>query len=819
MRRKLLTIAIAILTVGLVGSCSKINERLDGIEDRIDGIENSGIISIESQIADVKTAIAELAGIRTDIQALMKEQEVLGKDIQALKIADYSIKSRIEDLEKYVDSDLSKYAKTDWVNATFATLSQFQSICNTITDIEKQISDLDSNLSNKIKDLKDELAATIKDLSERVSALESRVQTIDGQIAGINSSIADLDSIRDGIQTLIEAKDAQGKDITALKAADEALGDRISTLETYVAGLKEYIDNGVASTKDWANQTFSTLEQYTETCDDIAAIKVDIENLKTGLSNLGTGLSNLEATLTAAIDDAITTSETSLKSWVSTQFEGYYTAAQTDAKIAALKEQTDSELAALEAQLDTTGKANREKIELLSAELTSSKAAVDTAKANIRAEYKAAIASAINDYNGTITQELQESIATVNGKIDALAGSVQTLESSVSELVGKVDALEQMIQSFKIIPAYTDGSVHIDGHDLLCINCIISPASAAAGLVEKDFTLMLTDSKTKAVRLDTIPETNIRYYECVNGTVTIKTTVNEFIPTAPGESLSVIVNVKKGVSDYTDVAPATISSEINGHDFVRIGGKKWATMNIGAYTVAGNKETCYGEYFAWGEIEGHKCNLNSNTFSSWDATRKMDNARYPSEMNPDGGFCWLNCAYNISDAPRFTKYVLSAYAPTFGKDGTFYDDKISLELEDDAAYQQWGDTWRTPTKKDFEDLERACGTRESLNKPNPGKGIYWVKKNQIYLPEYSGIEGYLFVDSEGNRLFLPVAGYGDGKTLHNEDTDESYYMTSEINLNNPDRTSVLRLHQGSMSIIDSNGVFRYYGVPVRPVSE
>lgn len=48
-------------------------------------------------------------------------------------------------------------------------------------------------------------------------------------------------------------------------------------------------------------------------------------------------------------------------------------------------------------------------------------------------------------------------------------------------------------------------------------------------------------------------------------------------------------------------APANSETTIHGHDYVEIGGKKWATMNVGATTVAGSPETTYGDYYTWGE--------------------------------------------------------------------------------------------------------------------------------------------------------------------------------------------------------------------------
>ena len=38
----------------------------------------------------------------------------------------------------------------------------------------------------------------------------------------------------------------------------------------------------------------------------------------------------------------------------------------------------------------------------------------------------------------------------------------------------------------------------------------------------------------------------------------------------------------------------------NGHEYVEIGGLKWATMNIGA-----TQPSDYGLYFAWGDTQGY----------------------------------------------------------------------------------------------------------------------------------------------------------------------------------------------------------------------
>ena len=49
--------------------------------------------------------------------------------------------------------------------------------------------------------------------------------------------------------------------------------------------------------------------------------------------------------------------------------------------------------------------------------------------------------------------------------------------------------------------------------------------------------------------------------------------------------------------------PSREQEKINGHEYIEIAGRKWATMNVGATTVAASPETAYGEYYTWGEID------------------------------------------------------------------------------------------------------------------------------------------------------------------------------------------------------------------------
>ena len=142
------------------------------------------------------------------------------------------------------------------------------------------------------------------------------------------------------------------------------------------------------------------------------------------------------------------------------------------------------------------------------------------------------------------------------------------------------------------------------------------------------------------------------------------------------------------------------------YEYVDLGlSVKWATCNIGASAP----EDC-GDYFAWGEVE------------------------------PKWFYCW--CSYKFSNGSKndLIKYCNNG---EYGYNG-YVDNRVILELEDDAAHVNWGGNWRMPSEDEFDELMRSC-TR------------VWTTHN--------GVNGYLFTSKiEGYTncsIFLPAAGYYD----------------------------------------------------------
>ena len=185
MKKTLKLLPLVVLTIGLLGSCSKIEERVDELENRIDSIESEKLVTIDRQIDGIEASIADLGAIRKTILDLISESEKQEEDISSLKEADTIISNRIDELKVYLDGKLKNFASTEWVEATFATLEQYKATDTALSILGKRLDDCYESLTDEInsykrtlEDWQDALEETIKALSDRVEALEAMVQSV-----------------------------------------------------------------------------------------------------------------------------------------------------------------------------------------------------------------------------------------------------------------------------------------------------------------------------------------------------------------------------------------------------------------------------------------------------------------------------------------------------------------------------------------------------------------------------------------------------------------------------------------------------------------
>lgn len=173
-----------------------------------------------------------------------------------------------------------------------------------------------------------------------------------------------------------------------------------------------------------------------------------------------------------------------------------------------------------------------------------------------------------------------------------------------------------------------------------------------------------------------------------------------------------------------------------GHDYVDLGIKTaddkpllWATCNIGA-----TKPEEAGYYFAWGETKG-----------------------YTQDTSDGHSFDWNS--YELCSVKKGGTVLMSKYEYNHTANESNVDDKYVLELEDDAARQNWHGGWRMPTKKEFDALISGCTWS-------------WTTVNGVY--------GCLLKSNKnGNSIFLPASGHRIGNSFL-DSGDYGYYWTSSL---------------------------------------
>ena len=195
---------------------------------------------------------------------------------------------------------------------------------------------------------------------------------------------------------------------------------------------------------------------------------------------------------------------------------------------------------------------------------------------------------------------------------------------------------------------------------------------------------------------------------------------------------------------------------VEEHEWVDLGlpsGTLWATCNIGASTPEE-----YGDYFAWGET-ARKVVYDWNTYK------------------------WCN-----GSEYTMTKYCTNS---NNGYNG-FTDDKTELEPEDDAAYVNWGASWRMPTKAQQDELREKCTWT-------------WTSQN--------GVKGCIVIGPNNNYMFLPAAGGRYNSSPFNVNS-WGYYWSRSLYLDSSKIVYDLNFDQGS---VDWNCGYRNYGFTVRAV--
>ena len=442
--------------------CADYSPDIDDISKRLDALESNQIATIESQVVSVNSSISNF------------------------EKADADLKEMIANLQKTA----GKFEKTISENG--------ESISALKTGLEKAVEDLKNSDRADKEYVLDSLG---KAKAMLLALLESEKTELNGKLTSINNTISYL-----------QKKDAE--------------------LEKKISDLRIYIDKELKETKDWANATFMTLDQYNAIVDQLGGIEGEIAGLKTSMTNLETRLTEkyskdlktasdgvksrlgeevdglndridkVVSDITKAYTDAIATfreemekwwneslkkaideSEASMKSWVNSTLDGYWTIARTKDSLKALNDDIENQLEAQKKLLNDLISENAGDITALEDRLKKVnddlKALADRfpvftsdlnkAKEDLTIAYKKAIEDAITDFKGVFEATIK---ARVDAAYDSFTRAFSTKEAEMRRVMasissdlasldfaGLISSFDSVMQSLAFVPTSDDGSV------------------------------------------------------------------------------------------------------------------------------------------------------------------------------------------------------------------------------------------------------------------------------------------------------------------------------------------------------------------------
>lgn len=174
---------------------------------------------------------------------------------------------------------------------------------------------------------------------------------------------------------------------------------------------------------------------------------------------------------------------------------------------------------------------------------------------------------------------------------------------------------------------------------------------------------------------------------------------------------------------------------------------KWASCNVGAESPED-----YGGYYAWGETK-EKNDYTSST----------------------------SITYGLSTSELRSQGIIDS------------DDNLTAAY--DAATDNWGSSWRMPTKEEIEELCNKCFWK-------------WTSVN--------GVSGRKVTGPNGNSIFLPAAGYRDGTEIYYRGSDGDHWSGT---LGESSSYYACYLYFSSDYHYRGSYYYRYYGLTVRPVTK
>jgi hypothetical protein len=638
------------------------------------------------------------------------------------------------------DPEIDITVKSDYSQIVEAVRSANKSLTEKLSLIEAAMSRGFAD-SREAQELLQQAVGTLSGtLKEKLAAVETAVQ---GQTTSLETKLGLIEAAVSG--GFADSKTQQELIQKAIESLSGTLDEKLAAVEAAVKNQTASLETKLVLIetvlKDGLADNQAEQELLRQAIGSLTGTLAErLQALETTMGSQSVSLAGKLELIAAAVDDKLAENNEAL-ALVDQAVESL--SGTIDEKLAAVAEALQSESTGLEAKLGLIEAAIREGFADDVAQQELILQAVKTLSGSTETKL-AAIAGAVENQRTTLSSKLdlietavQEGLTDSQGKKQLIAMALQSLNGSAQEKLTAVDTA---------MTHQTDSLTTKLELIQTALDAGLADETAALGLLKTAITSLQGSVNDVAAVVFAIDTTLL-----ADGTV--------------GKALADIQAAVQGQHDYSaalDSIQYTLkllaADRIAGHLFVEMGnGLKWAMMNLGA-TLPEN----YGDFFAWAET------TTKNEYT-------IDTYKYIQKESIVGG------------------YKLTKYSQESGK--------TTLEEEDDAAHQNWGATWRTPTKAEWEWL---------LNQDNCT--WEWVTYNGVKgMMATSKVAGY-----EGNQLFFPAAGYfNDENPVGLVDTGVKGCYMSNSRASSEDYFDFLQIQEGEAAL---NTFKRWCGFSVRPVS-
>ena len=533
--------------------CADYSPDIDEVGKSLDGIEDDRIASIDKQIEAINASLPRLEKADADLKKMIE-----------------SIRGTADGFEESI-------------------LENGKSISTLKSDLEKAIEDL-KNCDNSDKEYV--LDSLDKAKAVLLALMESEKTEMDDKLASVNNTISDL-----------QKKDAE--------------------LEKKISDLKDYADKELKGTKDWLSATFMTLDQYNSIVEQLGGINGEIGGLKTSMANLETRLtkkysedlkiaadgvksklgeevdglndridkevSDITKAYTAAIatfreemekwwneslKKSIDDCETSMKSWVNSTLDGYWTIAQTKDYIKVLNDDIEKQLESQKRMLNDLISENAGDITALEGRLKKVNddlqaladrfpvftSDLNKAKDDLTTAYKKAIEDAITDFKGIFEATIK---ARVDAAYDSFTKAFSTKEAEMKKTMASINSdlasfdfadlissFDSVMQSLAFVPTSDDGSVILSYNiesleKTIDVSLEVRPERLLSSIRDADVAAYALFTKTRASVGDEVALKVQRITKAKNGVLNLRidpgTLLDDFIAGRVSAGFRVVV--------------------------------------------------------------------------------------------------------------------------------------------------------------------------------------------------------------------------------------------------------------------------------------